>query len=348
MPMDIANRAEQLNVIETSESAVPTGSQPFLVAEMGHLVTHAQLELSVTDLPTRKKPNIATRPRNSANSPNATAQYLNEIGEVPLLTAEEEITLAKKIEAGKVAQSRLNDWHMTYDQANKEVQTAIDEATQAKDQFIRANLRLVVSIAKKRTLPPSTELLDVIQEGNLGLRHAVDKFDWRKGFKFSTYATWWIRQAIGRYLEGHAQLIRIPEHVGSRMRAELRAAGGDGDMLTGDMANYYRLSTPTSLNKPVSEEHGIEHGDMIESDLPSPDEVVLENEVSRQLAELLTVLDPRARHAISLRYGLADGTPLTLQELGDELGITREGARRLLSRAEKKLKKAARENAIEF
>src|SRR6202008_2087592 len=156
--------------------------------------------------------------------------YLNEIGQVPLLTASEERELAKVIEAGG------------------------DPAKKAKKRFVRANLRLVVSIAKRYPLPVGMDLLDLIQEGNLGLEHAVDKFDWRRGFKFSTYATFWIRQAIGRALDQKASLIRIPGDRSASLRAALRQASGDGETLDVGNAELHRLTTPVSLDKTIGDD----------------------------------------------------------------------------------------------
>ena len=157
---------------------------------------------------------------------DSVGQYLNEIGLVPLLNAQEERELSKIIEKGcrgpREEGRRRN---------RRDLDRAIREAAVAKDRFIRANLRLVVSVARRYPLPPGMELLDLIQEGNLGLEHAVDKFDWRKGFKFSTYATFWIRQAIGRALDQKASLVRLPGDRSASLRAALRQVSGDGDEL---------------------------------------------------------------------------------------------------------------------
>ena len=145
---------------------------------------------------------------------DSVGQYLNEIGMVPLLNAQEERELSKLIEAGFAARARKEEG-----ETGRELDRTIRTAEQAKDRFIRSNLRLVVSVARRYPLPPGMELLDLIQEGNLGLEHAVDKFDWRKGFKFSTYATFWIRQAIGRALDQKASLVRLPGDRSASLRA---------------------------------------------------------------------------------------------------------------------------------
>src|SRR3954469_645720 len=156
--------------------------------------------------------------------------YLNEIGKVPLLTAEEERSLSRVIEAGHEAAIRI-----AAGETGPELARAVTDAAAAKDRFIRANLRLVVSIARRYPLPQGMDLGDLVQEGNLGLEHAVDKFDWRRGFKFSTYATFWIRQAIGRALDQKASLVRLPGDRSANLRSVLRQAGGDADASTASM-----------------------------------------------------------------------------------------------------------------
>ncbi|HEX2577014.1 MAG TPA: sigma-70 family RNA polymerase sigma factor, partial [Aquihabitans sp.] len=173
---------------------------------------------------------------------DSTGVYLNEIGAVPLLTAQEERDLAQVIERGVPARERLAAGTGTAE--DRRLDRA---AARAKDRFIRANLRLVVSIARRYPLPQGMELLDLVQEGNLGLEHAVDKFDWRRGFKFSTYATFWIRQAIGRALDQKGSLVRLPGDRSANLRAALRQVGGDGEDLDDENARLHRLATPTSL-----------------------------------------------------------------------------------------------------
>ena len=176
---------------------------------------------------------------------DSVGQYLNEIGLVPLLTAEEERELSQIIEKGRDGPGAPRRGRARPRAAQRPSATA----AAAKDRFIRANLRLVVSVARRYPLPPGMELLDLIQEGNLGLEHAVDKFDWRKGFKFSTYATFWIRQAIGRALDQKASLVRLPGDRSASLRAALRQVSGDGDELDDEHARLHRLTTPTSLDR---------------------------------------------------------------------------------------------------
>jgi RNA polymerase primary sigma factor len=259
---------------------------------------------------------------------DSVGQYLNEIGLVPLLTADEERELSQTIERGRDAQERIDAG-----ERGRDLRKAVAAAAAAKDRFIRANLRLVVSIARRYPLPPSMELLDLIQEGNLGLEHAVDKFDWRKGFKFSTYATFWIRQAIGRALDQKASLVRLPGDRSASLRAALRQASGDGEELDDESARLYRLTTPTSLDRPVGDDDGSELVDLLAADVPTPEQVLLEREDEETLNDLLNVLDTRARYAVEQRFGLTDGRKRSYREVGEELGVTAEAARRLVKRA---------------
>jgi RNA polymerase primary sigma factor len=259
---------------------------------------------------------------------DSVGQYLNEIGLVPLLTAEEERQLSQVIEKGQKARTRKEAG-----ESGIELERDIRNAAIAKDRFIRANLRLVVSVARRYPLPPGMELLDLIQEGNLGLEHAVDKFDWRKGFKFSTYATFWIRQAIGRALDQKASLVRLPGDRSASLRAALRQASGDGEELDDENARLYRLTTPTSLDRPVGDDDGSELVDLLAADVPTPEMVMVDREEEQALHDLLGVLDTRARYAVEQRFGLTDGRKRSYREVGEELGVTAEAARRLVKRA---------------
>ncbi len=267
---------------------------------------------------------------------DSVGQYLNEIGLVPLLTAQEERELSQIIERGRDAQARLDAG-----ERGRELRKAVKDAAAAKDRFIRANLRLVVSVARRYPMPPGMELLDLIQEGNLGLEHAVDKFDWRKGFKFSTYATFWIRQAIGRALDQKASLVRLPGDRSASLRAALRAVSGDSDELDEEHARLHRLTTPTSLDRPVGDDDGSELIDLIGDDKPGPEDMLLSREQDTLVTSLLDVLDDRARFAVEQRFGLHDGRKRSYREVGDELGVTAEAARRLVKRAVNTVKEEA-------
>ncbi len=254
--------------------------------------------------------------------------YLNEIGKVPLLTADEEKQLSRVIEAGRDAERRLESG-----EKGKELRKAVVAAAQAKDRFIRANLRLVVSIARRYPLPSGMDLLDLVQEGNLGLEHAVDKFDWRRGFKFSTYATFWIRQAIGRALDQKASLVRIPGDRAASLRAALRQTGAEGEELDNENAQLHRLTTPVSLDRTVGDDGDATLGDLIAADVISPEAAMLAGVDRELLDELLDTLDGRARYAVEARFGLLDGETKSFREVGEDLGVTAEAARRLVKRA---------------
>jgi RNA polymerase sigma factor (sigma-70 family) len=259
---------------------------------------------------------------------DSVGQYLNEIGLVPLLTAAEERELSPIIEKGVEARARLADG-----ENSAELRRADRKAAAAKDRFIRANLRLVVSVARRYPLPAGMELLDLIQEGNLGLEHAVDKFDWRKGFKFSTYATFWIRQAIGRALDQKASLVRLPGDRSASLRAALRQVSGDGDELDEEHARLHRLTTPTSLDRTIGDDDSNELVDLLPDSNPGPEQTVMELARENMVYDLLNVLDDRARYAVEQRFGLHDGRKRSYREVGEELGVTAEAARRLVKRA---------------
>ncbi len=259
---------------------------------------------------------------------DSVGQYLNEIGLVPLLTAQEERELSQVIEAGRDAANRLEAG-----ERGRELQRAVRDAARAKDRFIRSNLRLVVSVARRYPLPPGMELLDLIQEGNLGLEHAVDKFDWRKGFKFSTYATFWIRQAIGRALDQKASLVRLPGDRSASLRAALRQVSGDGDELDDEHARLHRLTTPTSLDRTIGDDDSNELIDLLPDSKPGPEAEVIARVEEEMVSDLLSVLEPRAKYAVEQRFGLQDGRKRSYREVGEELGVTAEAARRLVKRA---------------
>jgi len=254
--------------------------------------------------------------------------YLNEIGKVPLLDADEEKQLSRAIEDGRDAAERLANG-----ERGAELRRAAAAGAKAKDRFIRSNLRLVVSIARRYPLPQGMDLGDLIQEGNLGLEHAVDKFDWRRGFKFSTYATFWIRQAIGRALDQKASLVRLPGDRSASLRAALRQVSGDGDELDDEHARLHRLTTPTSLDRTIGDDDSNELIDLLADANPGPEAQVMSREDDRMITDLLSVLDNRARLAVEQRFGLQDGRKRSYREVGEELGVTAEAARRMVKRA---------------
>ncbi|MCB1286045.1 MAG: sigma-70 family RNA polymerase sigma factor, partial [Microthrixaceae bacterium] len=196
-------------------------------------------------------------------------------------------------------------------------------------------------IARRYPLPPGMELLDLVQEGNLGLEHAVDKFDWRKGFKFSTYATFWIRQSIGRALDQKASLIRLPGDRSAGLRAALRQVSGDVDELSLEHVTLHRLSTPTSLDQKVGPDDSHELVDLLADATPNPEDAYLLQVDAEFIDRILSHLDERSRLAVEQRFGLIDGQRRSYREVGDEIGVTAEAARRLVKRAVNTVRESA-------
>ncbi|NUT41446.1 MAG: RNA polymerase sigma factor RpoD [Thermoactinospora sp.] len=282
--------------------------------------------------------------------------YLREIGRVPLLTAEEEVELAKSIEAGLFAEDKLGGGVSRL--AFPEFRELVWEGTRAKQRLIEANLRLVVSIAK-RYVGRGMLFLDLIQEGNLGLIRAVEKFDYTKGYKFSTYATWWIRQAITRAIADQARTIRIPVHMVEtinklvRVQRQLHQDYGreptpeeiakEMDLPVDRVVEIQRIAQePVSLQSPIGEEDS-DLGDFIEdADAVVPMEAAAFIMLQDQLDDILATLSDREQRIIQLRFGLADGHPRTLEEVGREFGVTRERIRQIESKTLAKLRHPTR------
>ena len=286
--------------------------------------------------------------------------YLKEIGKVPLLTASEEVDLAKKIEAGEEASALLRE---KGDKLSREELRTLrrQERTgqEAKRKLVEANLRLVVSIAK-RYVGRGMLFLDLIQEGNLGLIRAVEKFDFRKGYKFSTYATWWIRQAITRAIADQARTIRIPVHMVETInklirvqRSLLQELGREPtpeeiaeqmELTPEKVREIIKVSQePVSLETPIGEEEDSHLGDFIEdSDAVVPIEAASFILLQEQLEDVLNSLNEREKEVIRLRFGLTDGHPRTLEEVGREFGVTRERIRQIESKTLAKLRHPTR------
>jgi RNA polymerase primary sigma factor len=281
--------------------------------------------------------------------------YLREIGRVSLLTAADEVDLAKRVEAGVFAAERLDQASDLESQMRRDLLAIVGDGQRAKQRLIEANLRLVVSIAKRyagRGLP----FLDLIQEGNLGLIRAVEKFDYTRGFKFSTYASWWIRQAVSRAVADQARTIRIPVHMVETVNRILRAQrmlvqtlGRDPtaaeiaervDMPAERVAEIKRLAMePVSLHSPVGEEEGSELGDLIEdSESVPPPELVSAGLLQSHVEAVLGHLGEREREVVRMRYGLMDGEPRTLEEVGRAFGVTRERVRQIEAKSLAKLR----------
>jgi RNA polymerase primary sigma factor len=285
--------------------------------------------------------------------------YLREIGRVPLLTAQDEVELAKAIEAGLFAEEKLAGGAIgSCGAAHAELAQLVDEGNRAKQRLIESNLRLVVSIAK-RYIGRGLVFLDLIQEGNLGLIRAVEKFDYTKGYKFSTYATWWIRQAITRAIADQARTIRIPVHMVetinkmARIQRQLHQdlgreatpaeIGAEMGLTQERVAEIQRIAQePVSLQAPIGEEDS-DLGDFIEdADAVVPMEAAAFIMLQDQLEQVLDNLSVREQRIIQLRFGLTDGHPRTLEEVGREFGVTRERIRQIESKTLAKLRHPSR------
>ncbi|MFD6419349.1 RNA polymerase sigma factor [Streptomyces sp. NPDC060194] len=296
------------------------------------------------------------RPETGGPSSDLFRQYLREIGRIPLLTAVEEVDLARRVEAGLFAEERLAGGADALDpRLADDLDRLVVLGRIAKRRLIEANLRLVVSVAK-RYVGRGLTMLDLVQEGNLGLIRAVEKFDYARGYKFSTYATWWIRQAMSRALADQARTIRVPVHVveliNRVVRVQRRMLQENGyeptpeevaaqlDLLPERVSEVLRLAQePVSLHAPVGEEDDVALGDLIEDgDAASPVESAAFLLLREHLEAVLSTLGERERKVVQLRYGLVDGRPRTLEEIGRLFGVTRERIRQIESKTLNKLR----------
>ena len=300
--------------------------------------------------------------------------YLKEIGKVPLLSADEEIELAQNMEDGAVAIEKINVLKGRLDGASEEekaeikeeiktLQRDVDKGADAKKRLAEANLRLVVSIAK-RYVGRGMLFLDLIQEGNLGLIKAVEKFDYKKGYKFSTYATWWIRQAITRAIADQARTIRIPVHMVETINKLIRVSrqllqelgreptpeeiAKEMDMSVERVREILKISQePVSLETPIGEEEDSHLGDFIQDDnVPVPADAAAFTLLKEQLVEVLSTLTDREQKVLRLRFGLDDGRARTLEEVGKEFNVTRERIRQIEAKALRKLRNPVRSKRI--
>jgi len=289
--------------------------------------------------------------------------YLKQIGKVPLLNAEQEVELAKRIEAGLFAEEKLAERERLSTDARIDLEWIAEDGTRAKNHLLEANLRLVVSLAKRYT-GRGMLFLDLIQEGNLGLIRAVEKFDYTKGYKFSTYATWWIRQAITRAMADQARTIRIPVHMvevinklARVQRQMLQDLGREPtpeelavelDMTPEKVIEVQKYGRePISLHTPLGEDGDSEFGDLIEdSEAIQPGEAVSFTLLQEQLHSVLDTLSEREAGVVSMRFGLTDGQPKTLDEIGKVYGVTRERIRQIESKTMSKLRHPSRSQVL--
>jgi len=319
--------------------------------------------IEVTESPAEEEPDTRLPDFDSESARRAGTSdlvriYLREIGRVPLLTAEDEVELAKAIEAGLYAEEKLNGGYPLLGEERADLEWLAADGVRGKQRLIEANLRLVVSIAK-RYIGRGLVFLDLIQEGNLGLIRAVEKFDYTRGYKFSTYATWWIRQAITRAIADQARTIRVPVHMVetinklARVQRQLHQELGREatvDEIAAEMgvepervAEIQRIAQePVSLQSPIGEEES-DLGDFIEdADAVVPIEAAAFIMLQDQLERVLCELSDREQRIIQLRFGLTDGHPRTLEEVGREFGVTRERIRQIESKTLAKLRHPSR------
>ncbi len=290
----------------------------------------------------------------SVDADDTVGLYLKEVGRVPLLTAEEEVSLAKRIERGRKAREELAKG-LTSGRRQEELQRLIEDGWAAREHLITANSRLVISVAKKY-MGRGVPFLDLIQEGNIGLIRAAKKFDYRRGHKFSTYATWWIRQAVTRAIADQGRTIRVPVHMGDQINKLLRISHQltqrlGRDPSTDELADALEVTPkkvenmiqvarrPLSLETPTDEEEDSVLGDFIEDEeSPAPAETVTQNLLREQLQDVLDTLPPREVRILQLRYGLLDGESYTLEEVGRKMGVTRERVRQIEAQALSRLR----------
>ncbi len=280
--------------------------------------------------------------------------YLKEVSRVPLLTADEEVELAQRIEKGRISREELARVNVTSER-RMELRKNIEDSWNARDHLITANSRLVISVAKKY-MGRGVPFLDLIQEGNIGLIRATKKFDYRRGHKFSTYATWWIRQAVTRAIADQGRTIRVPVHMGDQINKLLRyqhqltqKLGRDPsveelaqelDVPMKKVENMIQVARrPLSLETPTDDEEDSVLGDFIEDDeAPAPSESATYNLLKEHLQKILNDLPPREVRILQLRYGLLDGQAYTLEEVGNKMGVTRERVRQIEAQALSRLR----------
>jgi RNA polymerase primary sigma factor len=280
--------------------------------------------------------------------------YLKEAARVPLLTMQEEVELSQRIERGRLAREELAKGNVTH-RRHSELRHLIEDGWAAREHLITANSRLVISVAKKY-MGRGVPFLDLIQEGNIGLMRAAKKFDYQRGYKFSTYATWWIRQAVTRAIADQGRTIRVPVHMGDQISRMLRVQhqlkqkfGRDAtidelaealEVTPAKVENMIQVARrPISLQLPIGEEDDDTLGDFIEDeDAPAPDESATLNLLREQMAKILEKLPPREARILQLRYGLLDGEVHTLNEVGRKMGVTRERVRQIEAQALRRLR----------
>jgi len=362
---------EEIEVEDEPDLAVAAGLESELEAELAEdLATLGEEETPATgdaEAFVLSDVDDTDEPVQQVTQAGATADpvkdYLKQIGKVPLLNAEQEVELAKRIEAGLFAEEKLNAGKKIADKLRRDLEWIAEDGRRAKNHLLEANLRLVVSLAKRYT-GRGMLFLDLIQEGNLGLIRAVEKFDYTKGYKFSTYATWWIRQAITRAMADQARTIRIPVHMvevinklARVQRQMLQDLGREPtpeelakelDMTPEKVVEVQKYGRePISLHTPLGEDGDSEFGDLIEdSEAIVPSDAVSFTLLQEQLESVLDTLSDREAGVVRMRFGLTDGQPKTLDEIGKVYGVTRERIRQIESKTMSKLRHPSRSQVL--
>jgi RNA polymerase primary sigma factor len=324
------------------------------------LVEPSEQELTEEDDSDEESGQIGTTEDNylaNIDTDDTIGLYLKEVGRVPLLTAVEEVELAQRIERGRLSREELARGNVTH-RRRQELQLLIEDGWAAREHLITANSRLVISVAKKY-MGRGVPFLDLIQEGNIGLIRAAKKFDYRRGHKFSTYATWWIRQAVTRAIADQGRTIRVPVHMGDQINKLLRVQHQLTQRLGRDpsveelavalevtpqkVENMIQVARrPLSLETPTDDEEDSVLGDFIQDDeIPAPDDTATYNLLREHLESVLDGLPPREVRILQLRYGLLDGQAYTLEEVGRKMGVTRERVRQIEAQALSRLRHPA-------
>ncbi len=369
--IDIINLEVEEDLIEEIEVPAPVVVDELEEEEddLDEDIDFDQLSLSsleIEDIKEEELLNIESLP-SSIKVDDPVRMYLKEIGRIPLLSSDEEVDLAVRVNNGRFAQEQLDDMKNDNveipEDERIQLENMVEDAIYAKNRLVEANYRLVVSIAK-RYVGRGMLFLDLIQEGNMGLMRAVDKFDHEKGFKFSTYATWWIRQAITRAVADQARTIRIPVHMVETINKLVRIQRqlvqelsrepspeeiGERMGITAERVQAIQkiAQEPISLEAPVGEEEDSSLGDFISDPTAlNPYEYTVQEMVKRTLDEVLETLTDREEKVLRLRYGLLDGKTHTLEEVGKEFGVTRERIRQIESKALRKLRQPSRQKKL--
>ncbi|MEI6289565.1 MAG: RNA polymerase sigma factor [Chloroflexota bacterium] len=346
--------AEQdVEQLEEAFAALLSAGIPFI--EDTSTTEPSEDELAIADEPAEPEPELDIDDYlANIDTDDTIGLYLKEVSRVPLLTAEEEVELAQRIERGRIAREELAKGNAS-PRRRQELRLLIEDGWAAREHLITANSRLVISVAKKY-MGRGVPFLDLIQEGNIGLIRATKKFDYRRGHKFSTYATWWIRQAVTRAIADQGRTIRVPVHMGDQINKLLRVQHQLTQQLgrepsVEELANKLEVPPkkvenmiqvarrPLSLETPTDDEEDSVLGDFIEDDEAAPpDDTATYNLLREHLAEVLNSLPPREVRILQLRYGLLDGQAYTLEEVGRKMGVTRERVRQIEAQALSRLR----------